>query len=110
MIIKLPNPPGINSTYKIGGKRFYKSKEAVQWQHDAFFLLKQHRSEKRHFKDEVELLLKGPKTYRWDIDRSVKIILDTLVMANFFIDDSMIMRVEILKKYYKGVPELEVTI
>lgn len=92
-------PPGINATYGVNcksKKKVYKTKEAKQWEKDAYKLILNAANlsgfliDKEKDKLAISILIKGS---RHDVDAPIKMIIDTVACTLEF-DDEIVMSVQ----------------
>lgn len=71
--------PGLNQTYKTGRGRFYKSKEAKEWQAKAALIIGSAAAEQEWVDDSkyYEILIEFNHP-RQDVDAPIKLIIDTV--------------------------------
>lgn len=76
-MIILPLPPSINKTYSIGSAKLFKNDPVVQWEHDAYYLLKQQWKNKP-FLGHVALIVRFYFKIESDISNRLKVLEDAL--------------------------------
>lgn|SRR3990167_2748166 len=96
-------PPGINETYLIGNKHFYKSEKAKRWEEDAAYII---GSEAQEWEDKSEwyginITLCNSN---YDVDSSIKIVIDTISRKLGFNDKRILKQCsEKVKSDEKGI-------
>lgn len=113
-MITLPKPVGVNALYKIscrsGHAVMYKSPAALTWIEEAGYIL--NAQYKKKHKGDVELTLKVFYCGLYDVDSSLKIVLD-LIQAHGIVDnDKQVKRLTIEKfpVHHRDEQKLEIKI
>lgn len=97
--IEIPlNPPGINSTYRIGKKHLYKSSESKTWSDSASQIIKNAANliGWEHKEGNLYKVYISFTNLRMDVDGPIKLVLDTLAQSLDF-NDKIIQQVCIEK-------------
>ena len=96
--LELPYPPSVNSYWKANGHRRYISPAGVMFTEEVSFIVKNKKP--RTFGDTtVGIIIKiHPRSKRkFDLDNTLKAILDALMKAGMYDDDSQIEYIEITR-------------
>lgn len=90
----LPYPPALNALYRMGRGNWYMQKEGKQYKQDVFFLVKMLRLPYLPIKGRIgmEVVAYPPDKRRRDIDGILKVLLDSLTLAQLYEDDNQIKR------------------
>lgn len=91
MIVELPYPPSVNTYWRANGKRRFISKEGVLFKTAVHAICV--RDKIKSFGDKrlnVNIYIHPRSKRRFDLDNCLKSILDALMAANVYDDDSQI--------------------
>lgn len=106
----LPLPPALNATYKIGNRRMYKSQEATDWEHDAYFIIQKEKRHQKAYTGSVEFSMEMFLKRDRDCDSSLKLILDTLQKTQVLENDNQVTALHVFKNKDKENPRIEVIV
>lgn len=110
MKLTIPLPPAINRTYHTGHGRFYKSREAHDWQELAAYILVSQWKHQPALTGNVIVALDMYFNRNSDIDSRIKIVLDTLQMAKVIKNDMDITELFVRKHITKVKPAVVITV
>lgn len=110
MLITLPLPPvSTNHGYHTSGGRWYKDKRLADWEEECLWLLKKEEK-KIQERYSVGIWFYFGNKRKNDIDGRIKPVLDLLQKADFYPDDSLVVDLEVHKRYDKENPRIEIGI
>tara|TARA_R110000787_G_scaffold118840_1_gene229772 strand:+ start:193 stop:573 length:381 start_codon:yes stop_codon:yes gene_type:complete len=96
--LELPYPPSVNSYWLANGHRRYISKEGVAFTQAVDFIVKQSGAKSFEEKKVAISVMIHPRSRRkFDLDNTLKAILDALMKAGMYNDDSQIEYIEIAR-------------
>jgi len=107
-IIPLP-PTGINHSYGTNKGHWYKVAKLHKWEATCLEILKDHILPTEGLVGVSIAFFDGDKRKR-DIDGRIKSILDLFTKAGLYQDDSLVVHLEVWKKYDKENPRVEISI
>ena len=96
--LELPYPPSVNSYWHASGKRRYISKAGVQFTKDVAYVVQQ--ASIKGFADKqvaISVMIHPRSKRKFDLDNTLKAILDALMKAGMYDDDSQIEYIEIAR-------------
>ena len=96
--LELPYPPSVNSYWRANGHRRYISKEGVAFTEEVSLIVKNKNP--RSFGDKqvaISVMLHPRSKRKFDLDNTLKAILDALMKAGMYDDDSQIEYIEIAR-------------
>lgn len=96
--LELPYPPSVNSYWLASGKRRYISPAGVQFTKDVANVVTLSRA--KSFADQkvaISVMIHPRSKRKFDLDNTLKAILDALMKANMYDDDSQIEYIEIAR-------------
>jgi Holliday junction resolvase RusA-like endonuclease len=110
MFITLSLPPPLNQVYRFGKGKYYKTKEAKDWETEVLqivkFTCKKHKTLTGNLYLSVFMYLIHDR----DIDSSLKTSLDALQRAQIYKDDKQIIFLNVQKLKVKKNPRLEIEV
>ena len=96
--LELPYPPSVNSYWRANGHRRYISKEGVEFTKAVDLVVKQSNAKSFEEKQVAISVMIHPRSKRkFDLDNTLKAILDALMKAGMYNDDSQIEYIEIAR-------------
>ncbi len=96
--LELPYPPSVNSYWRANGHRRYISKEGVEFTKAVDLVVKQSNAKSFEEKKVAISVMIHPRSKRkFDLDNTLKAILDALMKAGMYNDDSQIEYIEIAR-------------
>ena len=96
--LELPYPPSVNSYWRANGHRRYISPEGVQFAKEVDLVVKQGRHKSFGDKLVAMSVMIHPRSKRkFYLDNTLKAILDALMKAGMYDDDSQIEYIEIAR-------------
>jgi crossover junction endodeoxyribonuclease RusA len=96
--LELPYPPSVNNYWRANGHRRYISPEGVQFAKEVDLVVKQGRHQSFGNKLVAMSVMIHPRSKRkFDLDNTLKAILDALMKAGMYDDDSQIEYIEIAR-------------
>ncbi|QRV71479.1 RusA family crossover junction endodeoxyribonuclease [Methylophilales phage MEP301] len=96
--LELPYPPSVNSYWRANGHRRYISKEGVEFTKAVDLVVKQSNAKSFEEKKVAVSVMIHPRSKRkFDLDNTLKAILDALMKAGMYNDDSQIEYIEIAR-------------
>lgn len=99
VIVELPYPPSVNSYWRANGHRRYISKEGVEFTKSVNLIVKESNFESfGENKIAVSVEIHPRSKRKFDLDNTLKAILDALMKAGMYNDDSQIDYIEIVRK------------
>jgi len=96
--LDLPYPPSVNSYWKANGHRRYISPAGVMFTEEVSFIVKNKKP--RTFGDKqvaISVMIHPRSKRKFDLDNTLKAILDALMKAGMYDDDSQIEYIEIAR-------------
>tara|TARA_R110000796_G_scaffold88299_1_gene190021 strand:+ start:1454 stop:1837 length:384 start_codon:yes stop_codon:yes gene_type:complete len=96
--LELPYPPSVNSYWRANGHRRYISKEGVAFTEEVSLIVKNKNP--RSFGDKqvaISVMIHPRSKRKFDLDNTLKAILDALMKAGMYDDDSQIEYIEIAR-------------
>ena len=91
MILELPYPPSVNTYWRANGKRRFISKEGVVFKNAVMaYCIDQHIKSWNDKRLNVFVYIHPRSKRRFDLDNCLKAILDALMAAHVYDDDSQI--------------------
>lgn len=96
--LSLPYPPSVNSYWRANGHRRYISKEGVEFTKAVDLIVKQNGA--KSFEDRrvaMSVMIHPRSKRKFDLDNTLKAILDALMKADMYNDDSQIDYIEIAR-------------
>lgn len=92
--LTVPYPPSVNSLWRAGRGRVYRSKKYVDWQDLCFLELSKQECPKTFTVPvSVELSVGRPDNRKRDLDNLIKPVFDILQKAEILEDDSLVHRI-----------------
>lgn len=94
----LPYPPTVNTYWRANGHRRFISKEGVAFTKEVSLIVKNSKS--KSFGDKrlaIQIMIHPRDKRRFDLDNLLKAILDALMKAGMYNDDSQIDYIEIAR-------------
>jgi crossover junction endodeoxyribonuclease RusA len=96
--LELPYPPSVNSYWRANGHRRYISKEGVAFTNEVSLIVKTQKPKTFGDKQVAISVMIHPRSKRkFDLDNTLKAILDALMKAGMYDDDSQIEYIEIAR-------------
>tara|TARA_R110000803_G_scaffold28544_2_gene65908 strand:+ start:342 stop:725 length:384 start_codon:yes stop_codon:yes gene_type:complete len=96
--LELPYPPSVNSYWRANGHRRYISKEGVALTNEVSLIVKTQKPKTFGDKQVAISVMIHPRSKRkFDLDNTLKAILDALMKAGMYDDDSQIEYIEIAR-------------
>lgn len=96
--LELPYPPSVNSYWRANGHRRYISKEGVAFTNEVLLIVKTQKPKTFGDKQVAISVMIHPRSKRkFDLDNTLKAILDALMKAGMYDDDSQIEYIEIAR-------------
>ena len=96
--LELPYPPSVNSYWRANGHRRYISKEGVAFTNKVSLIVKTQKPKTFGDKQVAISVMIHPRSKRkFDLDNTLKAILDALMKAGMYDDDSQIEYIEIAR-------------
>lgn len=108
-LLVLPLPPSLNQTYKIGKGRFYKNKEAKEWEREAGWEIKK-QWKKKPLRGRIYLCVWWFFSRERDIGSGMKILEDLLQTQQVYLNDNQIYHEHIYKDFDIVSPRVEVEV
>tara|TARA_R110000803_G_scaffold105482_4_gene173683 strand:- start:2479 stop:2862 length:384 start_codon:yes stop_codon:yes gene_type:complete len=96
--LELPYPPSVNSYWQANGHRRFISKEGVAFTKEVDLIVKQSRA--KSFGENriaISVMIHPRSKRKFDLDNTLKAILDALMKAGMYNDDSQIDFIEIAR-------------
>jgi|TARA_R110002050_G_scaffold205306_5_gene341057 crossover junction endodeoxyribonuclease RusA len=96
--LELPYPPSVNSYWRANGHRRFISKEGVAFTKEVDLIVKQSRA--KSFGENriaISVMIHPRSKRKFDLDNTLKAILDALMKAGMYNDDSQIDFIEIAR-------------
>ena len=96
--LELPYPPSVNTYWRSNGKRRFISKAGVEFTKEVDFVVKQGKYPSFGPNKVAMSIMIHPRSKRkFDLDNTLKAILDALMKAGVYNDDSQVDYIEIAK-------------
>jgi crossover junction endodeoxyribonuclease RusA len=96
--LELPYPPSVNSYWRANGHRRFISKEGVAFTREVDLIIKMSKVKSFEGKRLAISVVIHPRSKRkFDLDNTLKAILDALMKAGMYNDDSQIDYIEIAR-------------
>ena len=96
--LELPYPPSVNSYWRANGHRRFISKEGVAFTREVDLIIKMSKVKSFEGKRLAISVVIHPRSKRkFDLDNTLKAILDALMKAGMYNDDSQIGYIEIAR-------------
>jgi|TARA_R110000823_G_scaffold132872_3_gene261476 crossover junction endodeoxyribonuclease RusA len=98
MKLTLPYPPSVNTYWRANGKRRFISKAGILFTQEVILIVKQSKAKSFEEKRLAISVVIHPRSKRkFDLDNTLKAILDALMKAGMYNDDSQIDYIEIAR-------------
>jgi|TARA_R110000751_G_scaffold155207_2_gene260347 crossover junction endodeoxyribonuclease RusA len=98
MKLTLPYPPSVNTYWRANGKRRFISKAGILFTQEVILIVKQSKAKSFEEKRLAINVVIHPRSKRkFDLDNTLKAILDALMKAGMYNDDSQIDYIEIAR-------------
>jgi len=98
MKLTLPYPPSVNTYWRANGKRRFISKAGILFTQEVILIVKQSKAKSFEGKRLAISVVIHPRSKRkFDLDNTLKAILDALMKAGMYNDDSQIDYIEIAR-------------
>ena len=96
--LDLPYPPSVNTYWRSNGKRRYISPAGVKFTEEVSLIVKMQKPKTLADKQDAIRVMIHPRSKRkFDLDNTLKAILDALMKAGMYDDDSQIEYIEIAR-------------
>lgn len=96
--LELPYPPTVNTYWRANGNRRYISKAGVEFTQEVSLVVKMQKPKPFGDKQVAISVMIHPRSKRkFDLDNTLKAILDALMKAGMYDDDSQIEYIEIAR-------------
>jgi|TARA_R110000824_G_C15132322_1_gene669142 crossover junction endodeoxyribonuclease RusA len=98
MKLTLPYPPSVNTYWRANGKRRFISKAGILFTQEVILIVKQSKA--KSFEERrlaISVVIHPRSKRKFDLDNTLKAILDALMKAGMYNDDSQIDYIEIAR-------------